>query len=87
MWAEVGPGDHQEAAAALVETAELVRVSPTVEETARTAFETTFGRHVGVFLVRPDGYVGVATGESSAARQLATYRERWLSNEEKRRAA
>jgi hypothetical protein len=42
---------------------------------ARERFEAVFGRSNSVFLVRPDGYVGFASGDHASTRQLdARYR-------------
>ena len=49
------------------------------QEAARERFETLFGRSNGVFLVRPDGYVGFASGERAWPRQLDAYCRLWLS--------
>jgi 2-polyprenyl-6-methoxyphenol hydroxylase-like FAD-dependent oxidoreductase len=48
-------------------------------EAARERFQAVFGRSNGVFLVRPDGYVGFASGEHAWSRQLDAYCRRWLS--------
>jgi hypothetical protein len=48
-------------------------------EAARERFRGVFGRSDGVFLVRPDGYVGFASGEPASARQLDAYCRLWLS--------
>ncbi len=48
-------------------------------EAARERFQAVFGRSNGVFLVRPDGYVGFASGEHAWARQLDAYCRLWLS--------
>jgi 2-polyprenyl-6-methoxyphenol hydroxylase-like FAD-dependent oxidoreductase len=46
---------------------------------ARARFEATFGRSRGVFLVRPDGYVGFAGGKRASGKDLAAYCRRWLT--------
>jgi DNA-binding NtrC family response regulator len=46
---------------------------------ARERFQAAFGRSDGVFLVRPDGYVGFASGEQAWNRQLDAYCRLWLS--------
>ena len=46
---------------------------------ARERFEAVFGRSNSVFLVRPDGYVGFASGERAWTRQLDAYCRLWLS--------
>jgi len=55
----------------------VVELAPA--EAARERFHTVFGRSDGVFLVRPDGYVGFASGEHAWARQLDAYCRLWLS--------
>jgi hypothetical protein len=56
----------------------VVELAP-VPEAARERFQAVFGRSNGVFLVRPDGYVGFASGEHAWARQLDAYGRLWLS--------
>jgi hypothetical protein len=56
----------------------VVELAPP-QETARERFQAIFGRSNGVFLVRPDGYVGFASGEHAWSRQLDAYCRRWLS--------
>jgi len=45
------------------------------EGTAAAAYKAMLGRRSNVFLVRPDGYVGLAAGPHSAARALSAYRK------------
>jgi len=71
-----------DAASGHAELVSLVELAPVVEAPARSRYEAAFGRRLGVFLVRPDGYVGLAAGEHSAARELATYLERWCAPRE-----
>jgi hypothetical protein len=56
----------------------VVELAP-LPETARERFQLVFGRSDGVFLVRPDGYVGFASGEQASARQLDAYCRLWLT--------
>ncbi len=56
----------------------VVEVAPALEA-ASERFQTVFGRSDGVFLVRPDGYVGFASGEQAWTRQLDAYCRLWLS--------
>jgi hypothetical protein len=56
----------------------VVVVAP-AREAACERFQAVFGRSEGVFLVRPDGYVGFASGEHAWARQLDAYCRLWLS--------
>src|SRR5258708_1237879 len=56
----------------------IVELAP-APEAARERFQAVFGRSDGVFLVRPDGYVGFASDESASARQLDAYCRLWLS--------
>jgi len=56
----------------------VVELAP-APEAARERFQRVFGRSDGVFLVRPDGYVGFASGEHASARQLDAYCRLWLS--------
>ena len=56
----------------------VVELAP-APEAARERFQAVFGRSDGVFLVRPDGYVGFASGEQAWTRQLDAYCRLWLS--------
>jgi hypothetical protein len=56
----------------------VVELAP-APEAAREHFQAVFGRSDGVFLVRPDGYVGFASGERAWARQLDAYCRLWLT--------
>jgi hypothetical protein len=56
----------------------VVELAP-APEAARERFQAVFGRSNGVFLVRPDGYVGFASGEHAWTRQLDAYCRLWLS--------
>jgi 2-polyprenyl-6-methoxyphenol hydroxylase-like FAD-dependent oxidoreductase len=57
----------------------VVELAP-LPEKARERFQGVFGRSDGVFLVRPDGYVGFASGERGSARQLGAYCHQWLTS-------
>ena len=56
----------------------VVELAP-APETAREQFQTVFGPSNCVFLVRPDGYVGFASGEHAWTRQLDAYCRLWLT--------
>jgi hypothetical protein len=56
----------------------VVELAPAAEA-AHERFQAVFGRSNGVFLVRPDGYVGFASGERASARQLDAYCRLWLT--------
>jgi hypothetical protein len=56
----------------------VVELAP-LPEKARERFQAVFGRSDGVFLVRPDGYVGFASGEQALTRQLDAYCRVWLT--------
>lgn len=56
-----------------------VNISAAADEAPRARFQETFGRSAGVFLVRPDGYVGLAAGEPAAVGHLRAYCRRWLT--------
>jgi hypothetical protein len=56
----------------------VVELAPS-PEAARERFQAVFGGADGVFLVRPDGYVGFASGEQASARQLDACCRLWLS--------
>ena len=55
----------------------VVELAP-APEASRERFHAVFGRAGGVFLVRPDHYVGFASGENAWTRQLAEYCRLWL---------
>jgi 2-polyprenyl-6-methoxyphenol hydroxylase-like FAD-dependent oxidoreductase len=54
-------------------------LAPAPDDAARARFQSVFGRSGGVFLVRPDGYVGFAGGEHVSAQHLDAYCRRWLT--------
>jgi 2-polyprenyl-6-methoxyphenol hydroxylase-like FAD-dependent oxidoreductase len=56
----------------------VVELAP-VPEADRERFQAVFGRSNGVFLVRPDGYVGFASGDHAWTRQFDAYCRLWLS--------
>jgi hypothetical protein len=56
----------------------VVELAP-APETGRERLQAVFGRSNGVLLVRPDGYVGFASGEYAWTRQLDAYCRLWLS--------
>ena len=58
-----------------------VDLAAPADKAARNAFEATLGRGPGVFLVRPDGYVGLAAGGHSAARRLEEYCGHWFASD------
>jgi 2-polyprenyl-6-methoxyphenol hydroxylase-like FAD-dependent oxidoreductase len=64
----------------------IVGIAPPSDAAARARFEATFGRSRGVFLVRPDGYVGFAGGKRASGKDLAAYCRRWLTARETARA-
>jgi 2-polyprenyl-6-methoxyphenol hydroxylase-like FAD-dependent oxidoreductase len=57
----------------------VVELACKPDEADRARFQAAFGRSGGVFLVRPDGYLGFAGGERAAVRHLDTYCRRWLT--------
>ena len=57
----------------------VVELASKPDEMDRVRFQAAFGRSGGVFLVRPDGYLGFAGGERAAVRHLDTYCRRWLT--------
>jgi hypothetical protein len=74
--------------AAAVDWCDAVRAWPIVRvvglsappgDAARGRFAATLGRARGVFLVRPDGYVGFAGGKRASAAHLQAYCRRWLT--------
>jgi 2-polyprenyl-6-methoxyphenol hydroxylase-like FAD-dependent oxidoreductase len=65
----------------------VVELAPRPDEADRARFQAAVGRSAGVFLVRPDSYVGFAGGERAAVRHLGAYCRRWLTATEPARAA
>jgi 2-polyprenyl-6-methoxyphenol hydroxylase-like FAD-dependent oxidoreductase len=57
----------------------VVELAPPVDAQARMSYEKSLGRRSSVFVVRPDGYVGLAAGRNSAPQVLAAYGEQWLA--------
>jgi 2-polyprenyl-6-methoxyphenol hydroxylase-like FAD-dependent oxidoreductase/pimeloyl-ACP methyl ester carboxylesterase len=70
------PADVYEAVQPWCPLIGMVEVAPAPK--ARERFQAVFGRSDGVFLVRPDGYVGFASGKHASARQLDAYCRQWL---------
>jgi hypothetical protein len=56
----------------------VVELAP-APDAARKRFQAVFGRSDGVFLVRPDGYVGFVSAEQALVRQLDAYCRQWLT--------
>jgi hypothetical protein len=59
----------------------VVELAPLADDAARARFQRLFGRS-DVFLVRPDGYVGLAGGQHAGPQRLDTYCRRWLTTGE-----
>ena len=76
----------REAAAAFDAVARTIDLAP-AKAGVDPRHEATLGRQGSVFLVRPDGYVALASGSHSAARELAGWRHRWLLPQGAARAA
>ncbi len=78
---EAGPGSEGigDAVRPWADVIGIADLSAATGEAARARFRAAFGRSAGAFLVRPDGYVGLATGEHEAARHLQAYCRRWLT--------
>jgi hypothetical protein len=72
------PADRYAAVQPWCSLISVVELAP-APEAARQRFQAVFGRSNGVFLVRPDGYVGFASGEHAWTRQLDAYCRLWLS--------
>jgi hypothetical protein len=56
----------------------VTELSPGTAAAERMRYETALGRS-GVYLVRPDGYVGLAAGPHAAVTRLAAYQRRWFN--------
>jgi hypothetical protein len=57
----------------------VVGIAPPSDASARARFEASFGRSRGVFLVRPDGYIGFVGGKRASDKDLDAYCRRWLT--------
>jgi hypothetical protein len=57
----------------------VVEVAPRTDEPSHARYQATCGRSTVVFLVRPDGYVGLSASGHDAAGHLAAYCKRWLT--------
>jgi 2-polyprenyl-6-methoxyphenol hydroxylase-like FAD-dependent oxidoreductase len=75
---EAAPADLYGAVQPWRHLIDVVELGPAAEA-AHERFQAVFGRSDGVFLVRPDGYVGFASGERASARQLDAYCRLWLT--------
>jgi 2-polyprenyl-6-methoxyphenol hydroxylase-like FAD-dependent oxidoreductase len=64
----------------------VVGIAPPWDADALARFHETFGRSAGVFLVRPDGYVGFVGGKHASASHLDAYCSQWLTTRESRQA-
>ena len=60
----------------------LVEMAPPATAQDAKRYEAALGDRSSVFLVRPDGYVGLAAGAHAAAACLAGYRLRWFATRE-----
>ncbi len=71
----------REAATAFGAECVVRELCPRTEAADRTRYETALGKSAA-YLVRPDGYVGLAAGPNAAAARLAAYRRRWFTARE-----
>ena len=62
--------------------AALVELAPPPAEADQRRYEAELGCRSSVFLVRPDGYVGVAASARAAPRQLAAWRQQWFTTKQ-----
>jgi len=85
---EAAPLDARlrETAAAFGAVAQTVELAP-AKAGADPRHDASLGRQGSVFLVRPDGYLALASGSHSAARELAGWHQRWLLPQEVAHAA
>ena len=59
-----------------------VEIDPPTDPKLAIPFQQAFGLNSGAFLVRPDGYLGLAVTGPQAAYHLAGYRRDWLDPED-----
>ena len=71
----------RDAASAIGAEFAVRELSPQTATADRTRYETALGRS-SMYLVRPDGYVGLAAGPHAAVRQLAAYGRQWFAAKE-----
>ena len=58
----------------------VVDIAPPANGEGRAFYEAALGRGSSVFLVRPDGYVGLTAGrQATADQELAAYRKLWFA--------
>ena len=76
-----------EAAADFGDLAHTLELAPAKGSAAEVRHDAALGRQGSVFLVRPDGYLALASGSHSAAKHLTEWRQRWLLPQEVAHAA
>jgi FAD binding domain len=57
----------------------IVDIAPPADAEGRAAYDAALGRGSSVFLVRPDGYLGLAAEQKTAGQELAAYRKLWFA--------
>jgi 2-polyprenyl-6-methoxyphenol hydroxylase-like FAD-dependent oxidoreductase len=57
----------------------IAEIAPALDDADRARFRAVFGDSNGVFLVRPDGYVGFEGGKHASPKHLEAYCGRWLT--------
>ena len=75
------------AAADFGDLAQTIELTTSAGDAAAIRHEAMLGRQSSVFLVRPDGYLAIASGSHSAAGKLADWHKRWLLPQEVAHAA
>ena len=66
------------AAADFGDLAHMLELAPAKGAASDARHDAALGRQGSVFLVRPDGYLALASGSHSAASKLAEWQQRWL---------
>ena len=67
------------AVAPWTELIDAVEIVPPTDHQLAVPFQHAFGTHSGAFLVRPDGYLGLAATGPKAAHHLVKYCQEWLA--------
>ena len=76
--AALDPG-LRDAAAGWGDLVRLIELASPAETADSAKYKAALGHGSSIFLVRPDGYVGLAASEKAAAHELTAYRDKWIT--------
>ncbi|GBQ96116.1 aromatic-ring hydroxylase C-terminal domain-containing protein [Gluconobacter cerinus] len=57
----------------------IVRIKPPSDADTALLYNNLIGQRESIFLVRPDGYIGIIVGRRNAAEELTSYYKSWFS--------